>query len=205
MPDDEDFRSPFPSYDVLAKWPTPSWNEQTRRVVAQRIENPPERRYFTAGEWDTAAAIASRIIPQADRGDTPVPIVPLIDQRLDENRGKGYRYEDMPSDREAWRLGIAAIDDESRIRFGKRFIDARPHEQDATLRSVQTGEVASALWRDLPPKRFFTNVLVDDIVGIYYAHPAAWNEIGFGGPASPRGYVRIGLDQRDAWEAEEEA
>jgi hypothetical protein len=42
-----------------------------------------------------------------------------------------------------------------------------------------------------------------DIVSAYYAHPTAWNEIGFGGPASPRGYVRMGLDRRDPWEAVE--
>jgi hypothetical protein len=27
--------------------------------------------------------------------------------------------------------------------------------------------------------------------------------MGFGGPASPRGYVRMGLDRRDPWEAAE--
>jgi hypothetical protein len=26
--------------------------------------------------------------------------------------------------------------------------------------------------------------------------------VGFGGPASPRGYVRLGLNQRDPWEGE---
>ena len=34
----------------------------------------------------------------------------------------------------------------------------------------------------------------------YYAHPWAWNEIGFGGPAYPRGYARLGLGQRESWE-----
>jgi len=34
-------------------------------------------------------------------------------------------------------------------------------------------------------------------------HPASWNEIGFGGPASPRGYVRMNFDRRDPWEAAE--
>ena len=33
--------------------------------------------------------------------------------------------------------------------------------------------------------------------------PDVWNEIGFGGPASPRGYVRMGFDKRDPWEAAE--
>ncbi|MFP5247069.1 MAG: gluconate 2-dehydrogenase subunit 3 family protein, partial [Thermoanaerobaculia bacterium] len=62
-------------------------------------------------------------------------------------------------------------------------------------------DVASTRWNDLPPKRFFTEILLDAIVGEYYAHPHAWSEIGFGGPASPRGYVRLGLNQRDPWEA----
>jgi hypothetical protein len=43
--------------------------------------------------------------------------------------------------------------------------------------------------------------VIPDITHAYYAHPTAWNEIGFGGPASPRGYARMGLDRRDPWEA----
>jgi hypothetical protein len=42
-----------------------------------------------------------------------------------------------------------------------------------------------------------------DVLHAYYSHPTAWNEIGFGGPASPRGYVRMGYDRRDPWEAVE--
>ncbi len=45
--------------------------------------------------------------------------------------------------------------------------------------------------------------MIADITHAYYAHPTAWNEIGFGGPASPRGYVRMQLDRRDPWEAAE--
>jgi hypothetical protein len=37
----------------------------------------------------------------------------------------------------------------------------------------------------------------------YYAHPTAWSEIGWGGPASPRGYVRLDFNERDPWEAAE--
>ncbi|MGZ4229300.1 MAG: gluconate 2-dehydrogenase subunit 3 family protein, partial [Solirubrobacteraceae bacterium] len=32
------------------------------------------------------------------------------------------------------------------------------------------------------------------------SHPWAWNEIGFGGPAYPRGYARLGAGQRENWE-----
>ena len=52
-------------------------------------------------------------------------------------------------------------------------------------------------------KAVFAKRLLHDIVSAYYAHPASWNEIGFGGPASPRGYVRMNFDRRDPWEASE--
>jgi hypothetical protein len=45
--------------------------------------------------------------------------------------------------------------------------------------------------------------MLPDVVQSYYAHPTAWNEIGWGGPASPRGYVRLQADRRDPWEAAE--
>jgi hypothetical protein len=38
------------------------------------------------------------------------------------------------------------------------------------------------------------------ILSAFYSHPWAWNEIGFGGPAYPRGYARFGPGQRESWE-----
>ena len=34
----------------------------------------------------------------------------------------------------------------------------------------------------------------------FYSHPWAWNEIGFPGPAYPRGYLNPGVDSRERWE-----
>ena len=196
------FASPFGSYDVLDKVDSPSWNDQTRRVVRKRLREIPDRRFFDEREWAIAEAIAARIVPQPERA-APVPIVPFIDETLQEKRGKGYRYADMPPAADAWRRGLAAIDDESRLSGGRGFAELADDAKDALLGRVQRGDVASALWNGLPPRRFFTELLLGAIVGEYYAHPAAWSEIGFGGPASPRGYVRLGFDQRDPWEAEE--
>lgn len=201
--DDPPFESPFRAYDVLDKIESPSWNDQTRRVVSRRLSEIPIRQFFDEREWSIAEAIAARIVPQPDRS-SPVPIIPFIDERLHEKRGKGYRYADMPPAPDAWRQGLAAIDDESRASFGQGFAELTDEAKDTILRHVQLGEVTGALWSELPPQKFFTVILLDEIVGEYYAHPAAWSEIGFGGPASPRGYVRLGFDQRDPWEAEEQ-
>ena len=191
----------FREYDVLAKWGTPSWDDTTREVVRKRLKEVPERVFLTEQEWDTLTSVSDRLIPQ----DEPrhVPIAPWIDQKLARNQGDGYRYSDMPPLRDAWRQGLAAIDDESTNRFGSPFPALDPAQQDQVLQAIQSGEVRSIVWKRLPPQRFFVHVLLKTVVGIYYNHPRAWSEVGFGGPASPRGYVRLGADQRDPWEPAE--
>ena len=200
----ETFRPRYPNYNVLDKWNTPSWNEQTRAVIEKRLTQIPDRRFFTETEWDILQAVCDRLIPQPDRPEDPVPIVPFIDEKLHKGQGNGYRFAEMPPQREAWRHGVRAIDEEARARWGKGFRDLPDNQKDAVLRAIQHGDTLSDAWRGLPPKRFFSGALMVEAVSVYYAHPAAWSEIGFGGPASPRGYVRIVADRRDSWEAEEQ-
>jgi hypothetical protein len=193
-------RSPYAGYDVLEKWASPSWDDLTREVIRRRLGEVPERRFFSTTEWRTLEAVADRLVPQPDRPH-PIPIVPWIDEKLHRNDRDGFRYDDMPVLRDAWRLGLAAIDQESRGRFQADFPSLSLDQQDTVLRAIQAGDVHGEAWACLPAQRFFSTVLLKEVVGEYYAHPLAWNEVGFGGPASPRGYVRLGIDQRDPWEA----
>jgi hypothetical protein len=197
-----DFHTPYLTYDVLDKWDSPSWNEQTREVVGNRLDEVPPRRFLTPEQWSLLEAISARLMPQPDR-EQPVPITPWIDDMLHHNHSPGYRYADMPPMRDAWRQGLDAIAAEARNRHGKSFEELSPEDQDALLRDVQNNRVESRYWDDLPPGGFFLHHLLKQVVGVYYSHPAAWSEIGFGGPASPRGYARLGFDERDSWEAEE--
>jgi hypothetical protein len=41
------------------------------------------------------------------------------------------------------------------------------------------------------------------ILAAFYSHPWAWNEIGYGGPAYPRGFARLGIGQNEPWEEAE--
>jgi hypothetical protein len=197
----QEFKSPYPGYDVLDKWDTPSWNEQTREVVDERLNRVPERAFLDEQEWAVLQAVCQRLVPQPDRPRDPVPIAPFVDQLLQRNQGIGYRYEEMPPMRQAWRQGLKAIDSESIERHGVPFAELALGQQDELLARLQRGEVATGSWQGLPPAKFFTQTLLKTVAGIYYSHPAAWSEIGYGGPASPRGYVRTGFDQRDSWEA----
>jgi len=194
----------FPGYDVLKKRNSQSWNDQTREVIDRRVAiNPNLHRFFNEEEWQTMRAVCERIVPQTVARPHPVPLAAMVDEKLHSNAGDGYRYAELPPMREAWRKGLAALDAEAKSRHRRRFHDLTPLEQDAILTAVQTGDAGDPAWHDLPPRSFFAKRVLHDIVSSYYAHPTAWNEIGFGGPASPRGYVRMNFDRRDPWEASE--
>ena len=192
----------YPGYDVLAKRPGPSWNEQTRRVVTRRLSIGAEPQFFTAEEFRTLSAIAARIIPQP-AARPPVPVAMLVDEKLFRGELDGYRLAGMPRDGEAWRLGLKALDAEAQAAYGGRFHGLAEGLQDALLARMQRGELKSQQWDSMPSNDFFEKRMARDIVLAYYAHPTAWSEIGWGGPASPRGYVRLDFDERDPWEAAE--
>ena len=191
----------YPGYDVLAKRRSPSWNEKTRQVIDERLALPREPRFLGPNEWRTLVAVCDRIMPQPSNRP-PVPLAAMVDAKLHEDRRDGYRDHRLPPLRDAWRRGLAGIEAEARRRHNVGFAELDGAEQDALLRAMQEGRIAGD-WDGMAPAIFFKKRLVPDIVTSYYAHPTAWNEIGFGGPASPRGYVRMDFDRRDPWEAAE--
>lgn len=196
--------SRYPGYDVLRKRHTPSWDETTRRVVDARLAVRREPTCLDAAAFRTLDALCARIVPQPS--DRPVvPVAALVDVRLQRGQGDGYRDARLPSAGDAWRLGLAALDAESRTRHDVLFHQLDGGQQDALITEMQKGELSDAAWRDMPPELFFTDRVLHDVCGAYYSHPASWSEIGFGGPASPRGYVRLVAGRRDPWEAVEVA
>ncbi len=192
----------YPGYDVLAKRHSPSWNEQTRLVVDRRVATPDEPHFFTTREWQTMRAVCDRVMPQP-AGRPRIPLAALVDRKMREEHADGYRHARMPRQDEAWRRGLAALDGDAEAAHGGRFHELDAATQDALLRKMQDGELSAPGWGGMPSEMFFSQRVVPDIANAYYSHPTAWNEIGFGGPASPRGYVRLGADQRDPWEAAE--
>jgi hypothetical protein len=201
---EEVFNTRYPDYNVLDKWSSPDWDDQTREVVRQRLEAIPPIRFFTDKEAHLLAAIAERIVPQPDRGQANrIPVVPWIDEKLYEDKRDGYRYEDMPPQPDAWRMGLEGINELARVLFdGKEFIDVDPLSQDVVLTHLERGDPPGATWKLMSAARFFKDLLCSTIVKIYYAHPLAWNEIGYNGPASPRGHVRNWQGGVDPWEAQ---
>ncbi|MGC1338462.1 MAG: gluconate 2-dehydrogenase subunit 3 family protein [Candidatus Binataceae bacterium] len=193
----------YPKFSTLRQ--QKFWDAKTREVVLDRVNNVPEIRFFSPQEIRLLGAVCDRILPQDDRDDShKIPIVPQIDRRLFENSHNGYRYEDMPPDREAFKLGLAAIEKIAQHLYRCGFIEIGPLEQDEILRSLHDGNPSAAhdIWIQMPVERFWM-LLVSDCAEAYYSHPWAWDEIGFGGPAYPRAYMRLERGEAEPWESEE--
>ena len=148
MPDHEQ-AGRYPGYDVLAKRNTPSWNEQTRRVIDQRLAVPGDPRFFTEDEFATVAAIAARLVPRRG-GQPPIPVAALVDHKLFTGQSDGYRQARMPREGDAWRLGLQALDAEARRAYGGRFRELSAAEQDALLQQMQRGELRDPAWGGMP-------------------------------------------------------
>jgi hypothetical protein len=73
------------------------------------------------------------------------------------------------------------------------------------LKSIHDGKPkngAEEIWEKMPVQRYWA-LLMQDCLEAYYAHPWAWDEIGFGGPAYPRAYMRLEHGEPKPWEVEE--
>jgi len=192
----------FPGYDVLAKRDTQSWNAPTRRAIDARLALPERDDALDARQLATLSAVAARIVPQP-AGRAPVNTVAILLDKLARNAGDGFRPAALPPLAEAWRRGLDALDAEARARHGVPCASLADGLLDVLLRAVEAGDVISPAWGGLDPVLYWTWRLIPDLVAAYYAHPSAWSAMGFGGPASPRGYVRLDANRRDPWEAGE--
>ncbi|HEU5200262.1 MAG TPA: gluconate 2-dehydrogenase subunit 3 family protein [Ktedonobacterales bacterium] len=193
----------YPGYSTLSQ--QDFWDEATRKEVVGRVENIPQITFFSLDEEHLITAIANRILPQDDRDEAhKIPIVPFIDHRLANGIINGYRYENMPPDEEAYHLGLQGIDAIAQEMHGRPFIELEPQAQDHVLITLHEGDPPAGgdIWQRVSVNHFWS-MLVQDVVKVYYAHPYAWDEIGYGGPAYPRGYMRLEGGRPEPWEKDE--
>jgi hypothetical protein len=189
----------FPDWNVLDE--ADHWDEQTRKVVFDRVESPPGIRFFTPAEAETLKAYCD-VITHQDR-EPRIPVLAFVDEKLLEGKLDGYQYEDLPDDRETWRIVAAGLDYSARLQWRARSFALAPAATREDIVAVfAEGKLSGGPWDGLNVGRAFS-VTTKHICQAFYSHPWAWNEIGFGGPAYPRGYAAFGSDHlgdREHWE-----
>jgi hypothetical protein len=186
----------FPDYNVLDQ--QSHWDERTRRVVLDRIESVPEIRFFTEPEARALGAFCDRVMAQDS--EPKVPVLNMVDAKLYAGRLDGYQYAELPDDRETWRRVAKGLDAAARQHGAGDFASASSEVQRQVVQAFSDGDLHGEVWDELPPQRAWT-VVMRAVLSAFYSHPWAWNEIGFSGPSYPRGFGRLGVGQRESWEA----
>ncbi len=193
----------FPDWDVLSQ--AGHWDEATRRVVLDRVENVPAISFFDPAELETVTIFADLVLAQD--AEPRIPVIAYVDEKLASGKGDGYRYFDMPGDGETWRLVARGLDEKGARLGAERFALLRYEDQLELCGRFAAGDLHGGAWARLNVARAWS-VCLRYCLEAFYSHPWAWNEIGFGGPAYPRGYARFGSPhlqsaERESWEGEQ--
>ncbi|MDO7850225.1 gluconate 2-dehydrogenase subunit 3 family protein [Hymenobacter convexus] len=188
----------YPSGTVRALLCTSHISEATRAALQARLDAPAAYvpQLLAPEAYALLEAVAARLFPQPDRADAPIPLAPAVDQRLAEGRADGWRYDALPPDREAYRLGLGGIQEIAQALFQADFIALDARQQDAVLQALADGRPPGATWATLDAGRFFEELLAE-LTETYYAHPLAQEEIGYVGMADLPAWTKIGLNEKE--------
>ncbi len=188
----------YPDYNVMNL--ADEWDSHTKEIVKRRLGPFPGKQYLNEHEARTIWIIATHLAYD-NREDILDYVVHHIDSELASEVGESQRKAGIPKGQDLIRSGLRALDNLSLKVYQKDFADAETGRQFSMLESLQKGEVMDMPgWPKPLQKELFKKVL-NTIVRAYYSHPQVWSEIGYGGPAYPRGYIRVELGLTEPWEA----
>lgn len=184
----------YPEGTVRALIKTDQVTEATRQILTERLTAPVQQpQFFSDSEFALLQTICDRLIPQ-DIDDKRIDIAGNIDNRLFQNESDGWRYNVMPPDGDAYKLGLAGIDETAQLLFQQSFHQLSGDQQDSLLLTIQRAVAPGKTWEHFPAELFFEELLVE-ATHIYYSHPLAQEAIGYVGMADVPTWQRIGLNQ----------
>ena len=186
----------FPGFEVLSQ--AGHWDQVTADTVMARVGTLPATKFFSGPQEASARALLDLLTGQDELDDErAVPVLEMVDARLAARETDGWRYADMPEDGQAWRDTLSYLDADAERRCGTLFADAPEEDQAAMVQAVR--DLKSGDWHGLPAAHVWS-LWTRYACTAFYAHPFAWAEIGFPGPAYPRGYKNAGVGKLEPFE-----
>jgi hypothetical protein len=193
----------YPGFSTLEQ--KTSWDPSTAKIIEHRLNHEDTLQFFMPHEGKILQAVLDRVMPQDDRDERHrIPLLKVIDERLHLKKFAGFINEGTAEEDLAHQMGVQGIESLAIAQFGKSFPELSVVDQESILISIKDGKPGPE-WNfgpKLSPQHYW-GLLIQDAVSAYYAHPFAWDEIGFGGPAYPRGYTRLTKGLPEPWEKDE--
>jgi len=183
----------FPGFDVLEQ--SGAWDPVTAGVVLSRLGPTAPLRFFTPFQESVARPLLDLILAQHE--EPRVPVFEMVDQRLAELSTDGWRYDDLPPDPEAWSQTLTALEDDAVAEYDLGYSRCPVEAQEKLLQRLL--DLGDQDWHGMRADRVWS-LWYRYACSAFYSHPWAWNEIGFPGPAYPRGYKNLGVGSREPFE-----
>lgn len=195
-----EYKVHYPNFNVLDE--EKNWDPHTREIVDKRVQIQQfySFKFFTQPEANALYQLCSVLLD-----DRSYPVIAFVvhhfDSTLKAGLGESQRKAGVPKQSVLIRDGLALLDQACIHEYGSTL--------DALEEEIKKEVVGKLMQGSFPPrsirKKFPINEFIQKIsseaVSAYYSHPTIWSEIGYAGPAYPRGYVRSELGLTDPWEA----
>ncbi|HEY0828497.1 MAG TPA: gluconate 2-dehydrogenase subunit 3 family protein, partial [Bacilli bacterium] len=179
------------------------WDDHTQSIVVSRLIRDFKYRFLTILEAEMVRVISSMLVDDDDPAIIQY-VICHIDEKLSQPIGEDERRPGVPKAADLIREGLRALEVHAVSNFLVPFTSLRPDLQHMLLTEISEDRAAPVEhWEGVPQKELFKKIL-NLTLEAYYSHPSVWSEIGYGGPAYPRGYVRTQMGQLDPWEAQPE-
>ena len=157
-----------------------------------RLDPPGPLRFFTAEEEPTLRAFCDVVLAQD--AEPRVPVAEMVDAKLADGAPRRLplrRHAATTATPGAW--CCAGLDHTARAALRRRSPACTAEQRENDRRASSRRDAWSAApWEELNVTRAWSVVHARPRWPAFYSHPWAWNEIGFGGPAYPRGFMRLG-------------
>lgn len=190
----------YPKWDVMSQ--AKEWDFHTRQIVEDRLL-PGKRRTLTMAEKQQLTVVCSGLLAD-DREEILDYVIGHIDKSVSDPIGESQRKVGIPPGEQLIRRGLSALNAGAMEKYGKGLAFLHGIEISDLLRDLQRGEApGKQAWEGVPQKEFWDRLMLLSVES-YYSHPTVWSEIGYAGPAYPRGYVRLERGLVDPWEAVED-
>ncbi|WCR28666.1 gluconate 2-dehydrogenase subunit 3 family protein [Paenibacillus thiaminolyticus] len=193
--------SHYPSFDVMKE--RHEWDDHTQSIVMSRAKPNNVLHFLTPPEAGLIRRIGSLLV-----GDETPEVLDFvlvhIDRTLHQSPGESQRKAGVPEAPKLLRAGLHALEQADQALHSSSFMDLDAADQKQYLQDMsQSAAKPIGIWNGIPQAELFRKLL-NLTVEAYCSHPKVWSDIGYAGPAYPRGYVRTQMGQLDPWEAQPE-
>ena len=190
-------RGRFPGFDVLDAG-RHAGTTSPPGVVLARLAPPKTLSFFTPAEVASPAPLLDLLLDQD--GEPRVPVLALIDAAAGDRRDRRLALRRPARGRPGLARHPGATSTRTPRDAPRRRLRRLTQPQQARLLQAVQDLAASGDRGTGWPAKHVWSLWTRYACTAFYSHPWAWNEIGFPGPAYPRGYLNPGIDARERWE-----